>query len=434
MDGFRLPFVLAKNLPGQTRVELDQKPSADEFWKILQRYFVFEEPSSRWAHLRRRMFKGAAKSLTPAVIAALSPLDQACLFADLYGTSQGNKGWADGDSVHINRLLNLVLAGKDIAKFQRAAFDIWAARVKQSYFSSVDRQDLSQIEELSRAIASKMNLSPSQMQWLQHSAIAVPNWLGLQENGPWANDSRAQLIRKVIRCLGSRVASFATAADESQSIDQYISHLDSVSQAFDEELRHSRPHLPANFLPERILLVEGQTELILIPHFARCLNFDWNSLGVMLVSAGGANEVVRRYLNYRELVAIPIDCLLDGDVVSHADALSEQLRDQDRLFTLVEGEIEEIFSREQLTAIANVYFAAHKERSVQPAILLSDVDEQMSKKNALARIWRKRGLGSFDKIGFAKAVAQSIRRPEQVPLTMVKIIERIANECGRSGA
>jgi hypothetical protein len=404
--------VSSKNLQDENKGAL-KKPSVDEFWTMLQRYITFEEPSSRWARLRKAMNKSAEKSLSHKVLAKLNPVEQDYLFASLYGS-------ANPQFAQINRAFNLILAQMELAKFQKITFEIWSVGVKDFYEQAM-QPDFGELKELTDAIAVRDRLSPAQRLWLLHSAVAVPDWQCLRQVGPWSEDLRA-------RAINNTFAAFAPEQMASQrSVPEFLLAFEALSKAFAEQERLLRPELPASFLPSRILLVEGPTEQIVIPHLAQCLNLSLSERGIMLVPAGGANQVMRRYLNFREVVAIPIDCVLDGDVAHHAESISEHLRDQDHLYTLSSGEIEEVFSREQLTQIANAYLETHKEGSIQPVILDSDWQDDVSKKDALERLWRKRGLGSFDKIGFAHAVAKSIRRPAQVPAEMKEIIERIAS-------
>jgi hypothetical protein len=404
--------VSVKNLQNENHNEL-RKPSADEFWTMLQRSITFEEPSSRWARLRKAMIKSAEKSLNHKVLANLSCVEQDYLFASLYGA-------ANPESTQINRAFNLILAQRDLAKFQKITFEIWSAGTKDVY-EQARQPDFGELSALTQAIASRDRLSPAQRLWLLHSAIAVPDWQSLTEAGPWSEDVRARSIKNTLTAIARDQLA------KPQSVPEFLLTMEALSKAFAEQELLLRPDLPASFLPSRILLVEGPTELIVIPHLAQCLNLNFSERGIMLVPAGGANQVMRRYLNFREVVAIPVDCILDGDVAGHADSISEHLRDQDHLYTLSSGEIEEVFSHEQLTQIANAYLETHKEGSIQAAILDSDWQDNVSKKEALERLWRKRGLGSFDKIGFARAVAKSIRRPAQVPAEMKEIIERIAS-------
>ena len=377
--------------------------SAEDFWLTVQRFLTFEEPSSRWPKIRKGLLKAASKRLSASVLGKLTPLEQDYLFADTYGSTNEK-------SNSINRAINILFAMKDFQKFQRITFDMWAVGLKD-FYSQSDRSNFRKLETLSRDIAAANNLAPSQELWLLHSCIAVPDWIALASPGPWSHDERAQFVQKLITFLPAEL----TATNVSALLDQ-----------FDRAEEKARGSLPGGFLPEKILLVEGPTEQIVIPHLARCLNLDLDARRIMLVSSGGANQVLRRYLNYRELVAIPIQCLLDGDVAQYAEAITEHLRDQDELFSLDSGEIEDVFSRAQLTQITNSYIQIHKGSSVDAPVLIDEIGEESTNKDVLERLWRSRNWGSFDKIGFAQATTKIITEASEVPGELRQIIEKIA--------
>jgi hypothetical protein len=389
----------------QTPLNEPHKLSAEDFWLTLQRFLIFEDPSSRWPKIRKGLLKMASKRMSASVLGKLTPLEQDYLFSDIYGTT-------DEKSNSINRAINILFALKDFQKFQRITFDMWAVGLKDFYVQS-DRPDFRKLENLAKDITAANDLAPSQELWLLHSCIAVPDWTALTSSGPWSKDERAQFVQRLIGHLGSEL----TAGSVSGLLKQF---------ALEEE--SARSNLPGGFLPERILLVEGPTEQIVIPHFARCLNLDFDARRIMLVPSGGANQVLRRYLNFRELVSIPIQCLLDGDVAQYAEAISEHLRDQDELFSLDSGEIEDVFSREQLTRIANSYIQLHKGSSVDAPVLIDEIGEEASNKEVLERLWRRRNWGSFDKIGFAQATTKSITQASEVPGELRQIIEKIAKD------
>ena len=396
---------MSQNKLFQSPLNEPQNLSAEDFWLTVQRFLIFEEPSSRWPKIRKGLLKTASKRMSTAVLGKLTPLEQDYLFFDIYGT-------ADEKSNSINRAINVLFALKDFQKFQKITFDMWAVGLKDFYLHS-DRPNFSKLQNLANGIAVSNNLPPSQELWLLHSCIAVPDWTALTSSGPWSHDQRAQFVQKLIGHLGSEI----TAENVSGLVQQ-----------FNLEEEDARGNLPGGFLPERILLVEGPTEQIVIPHLARCLNLDFDARRIMLVPSGGANQVLRRYLNFRELVSIPINCLLDGDVAQYAEAISEHLRDQDELFSLVSGEIEDVFSREQLTCIANSYIQLHKESSVDAPVLIDEIGEEASNREVLERLWRRRNWGSFDKIGFAQATTKSITSASEVPGELRQIIEKIAKD------
>jgi hypothetical protein len=389
----------------QSPLNEPHKLSAEDFWLTLQRFLIFEEPSSRWPKIRKGLLKTASKRLSGSVLGKLTPLEQDYLFFDIYGTT-------DEKSNSINRAINVLFALKDFQKFQRITFDMWAVGLKD-FYSHSDRPNFRKLETLAKGIATANNLAPSQELWLLHSCIAVPDWTALTSSGPWAQDERAQFVQRLVGHISTELTAENVAG---------------LLLRFDQEEEKARNNLPGGFLPERILLVEGPTEQIVLPHLARCLNLDFDARRIMLVSSGGANQVLRRYLNFRELVSIPIQCLLDGDVAQYAEAISEHLRDQDELFSLDSGEIEDVFSREQLTKITNTYIQIHKGSSVDAPVLIDEIGEEASNKEVLDRLWRRRSWGSFDKIGFAQATTKSITQASEVPAELRQIIEKITKD------
>src|SRR5262249_52425244 len=114
-----------------------------------------------------------------------------------------------------------------------------------------------------------------------------------------------------------------------------------------------RKRLPGTFLPDLLLLVEGPTDALLIPHLAGCLSVDFDSLGVMVLPAGGSNQVLRRFLDLRDLISIPIVVVVDSDAGQQAEVLADALRDNDRLHVLKSGEIEDVFADEVLVDLVN---------------------------------------------------------------------------------
>jgi hypothetical protein len=47
------------------------------------------------------------------------------------------------------------------------------------------------------------------------------------------------------------------------------------------------------------------------------------------------------------------------------------------------------------------------------------------RKDALNKIYRDRGLGDFDKIGFAQEVVHSCKKSSDVPLEMAKVLNAV---------
>ncbi len=144
----------------------------------------------------------------------------------------------------------------------------------------------------------------------------------------------------------------------------------------------------------------------------------------MIVSAGGAKQVAKRYLLLRDLVAIPIVCIFDRDAEEQAALITDTIRDCDRLFVLQAGEIEDTFNSKSFARHLNRYLEVFP-GSVQP-VLEGDVPSGVSRKAILAKLWKARKLGDFDKIAFAESVARGLDTAGDVPSEFVQILRFLA--------
>lgn len=62
----------------------------------------------------------------------------------------------------------------------------------------------------------------------------------------------------------------------------------------------------------KILLVEGESEVLILPHFFELLGYDYISDGLTIVRCGGKSEIDRFYRLYSEF-GIPCFIIFDGD-------------------------------------------------------------------------------------------------------------------------
>ncbi len=180
-------------------------------------------------------------------------------------------------------------------------------------------------------------------------------------------------------------------------------------------------------MPNSLVIVEGVSDEILLPYFAACLNLnDWLK-ETMIIAAGGANKVVKKYMHYQALVNLPIICLLDNDAKTQYAQIDANLRAKDSLFTLKEGEIEDLFQIESLVSLLNDYLSTLAMKSdIGSSIQLDDFPSDNSRKLSLEKLWRQRKLGNFDKVGFAKFVAQQEKKEDYLTIAAKRLINLIA--------
>lgn len=193
--------------------------------------------------------------------------------------------------------------------------------------------------------------------------------------------------------------------------------------------------LTAEFLPEKLLLVEGQTEAILVPLFAQLLDFDFNKQRVHMISGGGANQVAKRFLTLRETTRLPIACLLDGDAESQYDTISEHLQHNDILTSLVTGEFEDTFEISIFTSLLNRYLQSMTGEYAPSLVEFeplenSEFPSKVKRTHTLKKIWRERALGNFDKVEFAEFVAETLNSKQEIPEDFKLMIQTMREKWG----
>jgi len=415
-------------------------PTAEQLWSCLKRCLSFEEPVARSARLRdlikRHILHPIARSRT---LGSLCQAEQDRLFKLAFGMAE---------AAVPAQLLSIVLALEDVSRFSGQAFDRWlvaAARGRRrgtaadpclsliagggrtatvaSLMAALGYSDWARaaatVGDRSAELSclDELELGGAQAAWVARAALLLPDWGQLRLEGPWSSDSRAGFL---VACLD---------ALERANLSLSAIGIERAQKIFLSMLGQRRAALPGSFLPALILLVEGPTEALLLPHFARCLGFDLDAHAVMVVAAGGANQVLRRFLDLRVLTTLPIAVVLDGDAREPSTLIAEALRKEDRLHILSAGEIEDVFDQPVFLSLLNDYLRTGRlGMPVQPA----DLQVGEPRTGALNRIWRKRGLGDFDKIGFARTVAEKLTKPVQVPADLRAIVRSLQAILGES--
>jgi hypothetical protein len=208
-----------------------------------------------------------------------------------------------------------------------------------------------------------------------------------------------------------------------------------VLSAFDHCYQNAKHYLEPDFLPQKLLLVEGQTEAILLPLFAEVFEFDFLNNRVLMISGGGANQVAKRFLSYRQTTRLPIACLLDGDAQSQYDVIQQHLDNSDLLFSLAAGEFEDTFELSVFVRLLNHYLQSMTGVNAPSLIeyqpLTEDQFEQGVKRTQiLNKIWRGKSLGNFDKVEFAAFVFKNIEKGEDIPEDFKLLIRQLKDRWG----
>jgi hypothetical protein len=90
---------------------------------------------------------------------------------------------------------------------------------------------------------------------------------------------------------------------------------------------------------------------------------------------------------------------------------------------LSNGELEDIFDDTTLIELVNKLL---QESDLTEPVSQSDLPKGLRRTIALDRLWKERGLGDFDKVGFAKVALESIDDSKKVPKEMHNIIRELS--------
>jgi len=178
----------------------------------------------------------------------------------------------------------------------------------------------------------------------------------------------------------------------------------------------------ANLYPvEKVLLVEGITEEILLPEFAKRLGFDFKKNGVFVISAGGKNQVVKYFYRFAECLKIPIFVLLDSDAKENFSQIQPRLREGDYVHVISKGEFEDILPKTLVKKTINYeteYISMGDTASLENA---------SSTVEFLEEFFRTRGLHEFKKAEFAQFVKENISGPDDISAEIKEIILSISS-------
>lgn len=174
----------------------------------------------------------------------------------------------------------------------------------------------------------------------------------------------------------------------------------------------------ANLYPVRkVLLVEGITEEILMPEFAKVLGKNFKENGIFILSAGGKNQVVKYFYRFSEFLKIPIYVLLDSDAAENYNQIMPKLRKFDKIHLIFRGEFEDILPNTLIEKTLNVLTANISTCDTK------ELENAKSKVEYLEEFFRKRGAHEFKKSEFAESIKENISNKTDISPEIKAIIE-----------
>jgi hypothetical protein len=182
----------------------------------------------------------------------------------------------------------------------------------------------------------------------------------------------------------------------------------------------------------KLVIVEGITEQLLIPRMASVMGLDLEGEGILILPAGGKNQVAQLYTSYAEVMAGPICMILDQDARPAADIIEPQMRPGDRLFMIPQGEFEDTYPTSLILRTINEHYdpvtplRETDYQQVRSAVIAEGGESQVA---VLKSLWKLYELGTsvFDKIHFATRLAESLTDASQVPDSLQQIIRELVD-------
>ena len=187
----------------------------------------------------------------------------------------------------------------------------------------------------------------------------------------------------------------------------------------ENDLKQARESFCLKYPIEKVFLVEGLTEELLLPAFAKFLEHDFYQKGIQIIPAGGKNQVVKMYYKLAEELNIPIFLLLDKDAEENLAQIKPKLRQGDKIHLVSCGEFEDILPLSLIIKTVNNMF----ENFIK--ISKKDFNQDLSMVKNLELIFKTKGLFDFKKADFAKAVKENIFADSDISDEIKNIIEQV---------
>ncbi len=181
----------------------------------------------------------------------------------------------------------------------------------------------------------------------------------------------------------------------------------------------ARQDFALKFPLKKIVIVEGITEEILLPKFAKICGCDFNKEGINLISAGGKNQVVKLFYQFADILKLPIFVLLDNDAIDNFKEIAPKMRRNDQVHVLKSGEFEDTLPLNLIKRTLN------KHPRMYTSVVLNDLRENPRMTGALDEIFKQRGL-EFKKAEFATMICENIIDKKDISAEIEAVISEIA--------
>ena len=195
------------------------------------------------------------------------------------------------------------------------------------------------------------------------------------------------------------------------------------SLKYNNDMQELRERENLKFPIEKVLLVEGLTEEILLPEFSKFLGYDFDKYGIQIIGAGGKNQVVKMYYKLSQELKLPIFLLLDKDAEENIKQILPRLRKCDGIHPVSCGEFEDLLPKSLIVKTVNKHFQNFL------TITDDDLNSDLPMAKCLEDLFKTRGLHEFKKSEFAKLVSANIEDKSDISQEIRIIIDEIFSSC-----
>lgn len=245
----------------------------------------------------------------------------------------------------------------------------------------------------------------------------INKFLKNYENSIFNNDDETQILLN--NNINYNKAVFLITEDSPINLKWLIKISENLNNNFVVDFKNIREKYLLKYPIEKIILVEGITEEILLPVFSRILNYDFYKNGIQIIPAGGKNQVVKMYYKLAEEVKIPIFILLDKDAEDNITQITPKLRKFDSIHLVSCGEFEDLLPKSLIVKTVNLEFKNFL------TISQEDFLNNISTVKTLEEIFKTKALHEFKKAEFAKKIKDNIINTNDISDEIIEIVSKI---------
>ncbi len=179
----------------------------------------------------------------------------------------------------------------------------------------------------------------------------------------------------------------------------FFSNVIKSIQNFDKNINNT-PH------PDCLILVEGESEEVFIPLVSLRINLDIRNKNVKVYNSKSKQKLLADFLSFKDKYPdLKMICLLDSDAIKEKNEIQRIINnnlDKYRLIYIDHGAFEDLFDKNTAIEIINKMYPNGEH------ILLDDIDNDQEFAKSISNILFEKKKEKFDKVKFAKKMAQSI--------------------------